>query len=146
MRFATSVVLAIVAYACGGSGDTPQQPAAQSESSTAAKPASATGGLTINLRTNPNPPKSGDNALEVAVTDATGAPVTDATVQVEFMMPAMPSMNMPAMRSNAALTHQGGGRYTGTGQLSMAGTWTTTVTVTRPGQEAVTRRQSINAN
>jgi hypothetical protein len=37
------------------------------------------------------------------------------------------------------------GCYSGRGQLSMTGTWTTTVTVTRPGQSPVTNRLSINA-
>ena len=134
MRLGIVLLLASMAVACGRSNDN------------AAPAASATtGGLNINLTTNPDPPKSGDNAIEVTVTDAKGAPVTDATVQTEFLMPAMPSMNMPAMRSSATLTHQGGGRYTGTGQLSMSGTWTTTITVTRGGQPLATKRLSINA-
>ena len=146
MRFATVLILALMASACGGSGTTQQQAPGQSEATTPPASSAATGGLNINFTTNPNPPKSGDNAIEVTVTDDKGAPVTDATVQAEFMMPPMPSMNMPAMRSNAALTHQGGGRYTGTGQLSMSGTWTTTLTVARQGQTPVTKRLSVNAN
>ena len=76
----------------------------------------------------------GDNQVEVVVTE-NGAPVTDATVEAVFSMPAMPSMNMPAMRSAAPLTHAGEGRYRGTGELSMGGTWNVTVTASRGGQE-----------
>ena len=64
-----------------------------------------------------------------------GAPVTDATVEAVFSMPAMPAMNMPAMRSAAPLTHAGEGRYRGTGELAMSGTWNVTVTAARGGQE-----------
>ena len=46
-------------------------------------------------------------------------------------MPAMPSMNMPAMRSDAPLSPQGGGVYRGTGQLSMSGTWNVDVAISR---------------
>jgi hypothetical protein len=49
-------------------------------------------------------------------------------------MPAMPTMNMPAMRSTVALLSAGGGVYRGTGEILMAGRWETTVTVTRQGQ------------
>jgi YtkA-like protein len=104
------------------------------------------GDLNIAFTSNPDPPKNGDNAIEVTVTDRGGAPVTDATVEAEFMMPAMPSMNMPAMRSAVTLGHQSAGRYTGTGQLSMAGTWTTTISVSRGGQRVATRRFSVVAN
>ena len=58
-------------------------------------------------------------------------------------MPAMPSMNMPEMRSTATLAPAGDGRYRGTGHLSMAGTWNVMVTVTRAGEELGTNRLSI---
>lgn len=57
----------------------------------------------------------------------------------------MPSMNMPAMRSNADLTHATGGRYRGTGQLSMGGTWNVTVTVSRGREELGTKSFSLIA-
>jgi hypothetical protein len=57
----------------------------------------------------------------------------------------MPSMNMPAMRSETALTHAGGGRYQGTGQLSMGGTWEVAITVRQGAQDLATRRTSVVA-
>ncbi len=53
---------------------------------------------------------------------------------LQFLMPAMPTMNMPAMRSEAKLAPAGGGVYRGNGQLMMAGRWDATVTVVRGGQ------------
>jgi hypothetical protein len=71
--------------------------------------------------------------------------VTDATVTTVFSMPAMPSMNMPAMRSTATLAHDAAGRYRGTGQLSMGGTWNVTVTVSRGPDELGRKTFSIIA-
>ena len=92
-------------------------------------------GVAIAFRSEPDPPAAGENTFEVLVTQPDGSPVTDATVETVFSMPAMPSMNMPAMRSTSALTHEGSGRYSGSGQLSMAGTWNVIVTATRGGEE-----------
>ena len=44
----------------------------------------------IALRTTPDPPKSGENNFEVAVKDASGKPIDDAEVLVQFFMAAMP--------------------------------------------------------
>lgn len=101
--------------------------------------------VAIEFRSEPDPPTSGDNIVEVVVTQPDGSPVTDATVEAVFLMPAMPSMNMPAMRSTAALPHGGAGRYRGTGQLSMSGTWNVTVTVARGAEELGRRSFSVIA-
>ena len=77
--------------------------------------------------------------------DATGKPVDDADVTVQFFMPAMPTMNMPAMRSEAKLSPAGGGVYRGSGQMMMAGRWDTTVTVTRGGQRLGTKQLPVVA-
>jgi nitrogen fixation protein FixH len=93
----------------------------------------------------PNPPASGDNAFEVTVKQPDGSPVTDATVAAVFSMPAMPSMNMPAMRTDVPLTHAGGGTYRGAGNLAMSGTWNVAITVTRDGASIGTRKFSVIA-
>jgi RND family efflux transporter MFP subunit len=90
--------------------------------------------LDISFRSDPDPPRRGENALEVAVLDPSGQPLTDATVSVLFYMAAMPTMNMPAMQSNATLAHQGGGVYRGEGDVLTAGRWDVTVQVDRNGQ------------
>ena len=101
-------------------------------------------GMDIRFRFESAPPTSGDNLFEVTVRKD-GAPVADAAVTAVFSMPAMPSMNMPEMRSTATLTPAGNGRYRGAGRLSMAGTWNVRVTVVRDSQVLGTRSLSIVA-
>jgi len=64
---------------------------------------------------------------------------------VQFFMPAMPTMNMPAMRSEAKLAPAGGGVYRGNGQVMAAGRWDATVIVTRSGQRLGTRQLPVVA-
>lgn len=103
-------------------------PAATDETSTAAR-------LTISFRSQPEPPKAGDNTFEVTVKDTEGRPIPDADVSVTFFMAAMPTMNMPAMRSEAKLAGIGNGVYRGVGQILSRGRWDVTVTVARGGQQ-----------
>ena len=105
----------------------------------------ATGQMTVTFASEPDPPKAGDNAFLVTVKQPDGTPITDGTVTAVFLMPAMPSMNMPPMESSAVLVHDAGGRYSGTGELSMGGTWNVTVSVSRGGQELGSARFSIVA-
>jgi nitrogen fixation protein FixH len=130
--------LIVTAVACTGNRDS-SGPATASQTVTSAE------GFNIRYQNTPDPPESGSNAIEVIVTDRNGAPVTDATVTAVFSMPAMPAMNMPAMRSDAPLTHAGNGTYRGTGQLSMAGTWNVNVTVSRGTETLGTSRFSVVA-
>ena len=76
---------------------------------------------------------------------ADGTPVTDAEVAVVFFMAAMPTMNMPAMRNEARLTHAGNGVYRGTGQVMMAGRWDVTVNVQRNGLPIGSQQTSVVA-
>jgi RND family efflux transporter MFP subunit len=99
-----------------------------------AAPAPGATGLDISFRSEPDPPKTGEALFEVAVKDAKGQPVTDADVAVQLFMPAMPTMNMPAMRNETKLPHAGGGVYRGPGQVMMAGRWDVTVSVSKSGQ------------
>jgi RND family efflux transporter MFP subunit len=98
----------------------------------------------IAFRTTPSPPRTGENTFEVRITDAGGRAVTGAEVKVVLYMPPMPSMNMPAMTSEARLAHAGGGVYRGQGLVSMAGRWDVTVTATR-GAERFTRQTTVVA-
>ena len=130
---AMAIAAVVVAVGCGSGQPEPDS------SSTA--PAS---GLDITLRTTPDPVRMGDNTLEVTVRED-GQPVTDASVSAEFYMAAMPSMNMPEMRSKADLSHAGNGMYRGQGQVSMAGNWDVTITVMRGGQQIGSRKIAVTA-
>jgi Cu(I)/Ag(I) efflux system membrane fusion protein len=116
----------------------------QAPASAAPAPQAASS-VDIAFRSQPDPPRSGDNVLEVTVRDAAGQPVADGEVTVTFFMAAMPSMNMPAMKNDAKLPHVGGGVYRGTGQIMMDGRWDVTVTVTRGGQRIGSRTLMVMA-
>jgi len=90
--------------------------------------------LQIEYRGSPSPPREGSNDAEVTVKQPDGKPVTNGTVIVTHYMAAMPSMNMPEMRSAFTLEHEGKGRYAGQTRFSMGGTWLITVTVSQNGQ------------
>jgi len=137
-RCVAVVALIVATLACTGNGDS-RAPA------TVAQTVTSSEGLNIRFQSRPDPPESGANTIEVSVSDRNGTPVTDATVTAVFSMPAMPAMNMPAMRSDAPLTHAGNGTYRGTGQLSMGGTWNVNVTVSRGAETLGTGRFSIVA-
>jgi membrane fusion protein, copper/silver efflux system len=106
-----------------------------------------TGGPTLGIvfRTQPDPPNTGESLFEVAVKDASGQPVTDAEVSVQLFMPAMPTMNMPAMRNETKLPHVGGGVYRGPGQVMMAGRWDVTVIVAKGGQQLGRKQLTVAA-
>jgi Cu(I)/Ag(I) efflux system membrane fusion protein/cobalt-zinc-cadmium efflux system membrane fusion protein len=111
----------------------------------AGRDAAAQPGLAIDFRTDPDPPSHGDNMLIAVVRDASGTPVTDAQVSVRFYMAPMPSMNMPAMRSDAVLLGGDNGEYHGHANISMAGRWDVTVTVTRNGQRLGAKSLGVTA-
>lgn len=137
-----AVIVAMgISAGCGnGSG----QPAPESAPAASAPAGGAQTGMDITLRTSPDPVRTGDNTFEVMVMQDR-KPVTDATVSTEFYMPAMPSMNMPEMRTKTDLTHAGNGMYRGKGQVTMAGDWDVTVTVMRGGQEIGRRTVKLTA-
>jgi Cu(I)/Ag(I) efflux system membrane fusion protein len=101
--------------------------------------------LDITFRSQPDPPKMGDNQLEVIVKDASGKPIEDGEVSVQFFMAAMPTMNMPAMRNEVKLASAGGGAYRGMGQVMMAGRWDATVTVMRGGRPVGSKQLTVVA-
>lgn len=102
-------------------------------------------GLDIAFRSQPDPPKTGQNTFEVTVKGPDGKPITDAVVSVAFYMAAMPSMNMPEMRNSVTLKHDAEGRYRGTGNVAMGGRWDVTVAVKRGGKAIGSRKLTVTA-
>ena len=133
---AVFVLFAVLASSCGGT---------QSASSSSSVQTGKAGDMTVTFLSAPDPPTSGDNSFLVTVKQPDGTPVTDGQVKAVFSMPAMPSMNMPAMRSEAALSPQGSGVYRGNGQLGMGGTWNVEIAVSRNGQDVGTAKFSVVA-
>ena len=101
--------------------------------------------IDISFRPQPDPPRTGENTFEVVVRDPAGQPISDADVSVTFFMAAMPTMNMPAMRSSAKLPPAGGGIYRGSNQVMTAGRWDVTVDVSRGGQRLGSRQFAVVA-
>jgi Cu(I)/Ag(I) efflux system membrane protein CusA/SilA len=132
---AALVLFAVLASACGG---------AQGTTSSTAQTGKA-GDMTVTFASEPDPPTSGDIGIVVTVKQPDGSAFADGAVKAVFSMPAMPSMNMPAMRAEAPLEAQGAGVYRGTGQLSMSGTWNVDISVSRNGQDVGTAKFSVVA-
>jgi len=139
-RSAGVVAALMLVIGCGGGGEPAAAPNGQ-----VLAPAGGSDGVVVTFGTEPNPPAKGDNRLVVTVAKPDGSAVTDGSVTAVFLMPAMPSMNMPAMRSETVLTHAGEGRYQGTGQLPMGGTWEVAISIRQGTEEVATRRTSIVA-
>jgi len=57
------------------------------------------GEYNVTITLDKNPPVAGENQMTIMLKDSSGKEVTDATVKVEYTMPAMPGM--PAMNYTA---------------------------------------------
>jgi uncharacterized GH25 family protein len=98
----------------------------------------------ITFKSNPETPKAGENTFEVTLMQD-GKPMDDAQVSVEFLMAAMPQMNMTEMRNKVDLKGTGNGTYRGTGQVMMAGNWDVTVMAVRNGREIGVKKLTVTA-
>lgn len=99
---------------------------AETKVAQAVGPAPAAGNLQINLSSNPVKLSSGNARLRIEVKDATGAPVSDAKVEVSAGMSGM------AVPKTAARAAREAGMYEATLKLGMAGGWTVEVTAAQP--------------
>jgi hypothetical protein len=94
------------------------------------------GGYTVEVKLDKNPPITGPNKMEISIKDDKGGNVTDATVVVEYVMPAMPGM--PAMNYKAK-TELSGSRYLANVNFSMSGAWAVNIKITRAGKTQVVK-------
>ncbi len=99
----------------------------------------------IELTTEPDPPRKGDNLFRVKLTGKDGTPISGARVTVTFFMPAMPSMGMAAMKTTVELTDKSNGTYEGRGNLGSGGTWQVTLMAQKDGQTIAQRRLNVTA-
>jgi RND family efflux transporter MFP subunit len=101
----------------------------------------------IDFHAEPDPLKAGeDNQFRVNLTDAQGKPIGDASVNVKLIMPAMPAMNMPEMKSSIDLPWIAGQQiYTGKSQPPTAGTWTVYVEARKNGAVIATFHTHLSA-
>ncbi len=110
-----------------------------------AQPAAVPAQGSVELSTDPSPPRKGRNKLRVSLRAANGSPVEGAQVVVNFFMAAMPAMGMAEMNVSSSLREQDAGSYTGEIELGSGGTWQVTVTASRGGQPMLTKRFSLSA-
>jgi RND family efflux transporter MFP subunit len=101
--------------------------------------------VSIELTTDPAPPRKGSNAIRVKLGEAGGAPISGAEVSVTFYMPAMPAMGMAAMHTPVTLSDKGNGLYEASTQLDSGGTWQVTVVAKKNGQTVASKQLSVNA-
>lgn len=80
--------------------------------------------VTIKVDTNPSPAMTGDIELMFTITDASGAPIEGAKVDISADHTDMMGMGM-----SGAATDQGGGQYSIKAGFSMSGNWKLTVYV-----------------
>jgi nitrogen fixation protein FixH len=131
VKFVTGIVVLLTTAAFAQTGQPP--------------PAKAAAPM-ITFTTQPTPAKGGaDNLFEVSVKDVKGQPVSDADVSVTLVMPAMPAMNMAEMRNVVTLKSAGTGKYSGKGQVMMAGTWNVTVTAKKAGKPIGEKKTTLLA-
>jgi len=86
------------------------------------------GEYNVTVTLDKNPPAAGENQMTIVVKDTSGNAVTDAAINVEYTMPAMPGM--PAMHYTAEPMVRGTAYHT-TLNLSMSGAWNIAVKITR---------------
>jgi hypothetical protein len=87
-------------------------------------------GLNLSATVSPNPPIVGDNTLDIAVTDASGKPVTGLKLTTSV---AMTSMDMGTERPKVVEGQEG--HYTTAVNFSMKGPWRVTLTASAPGNQ-----------
>lgn len=99
----------------------------------------------LTFAVDPNPPKGAADAMfHITLTGVDGKSIPDAKVQVTLVMPAMPSMGMPEMRTTYDVPWTAG-MYMGKGNIPMAGPWNVTVEATRNGERIATYRTRFTA-
>jgi hypothetical protein len=86
------------------------------------------GEYNVTITLDKNPPVAGENQMTIMIKDASGKAVTDAIINVEYTMPAMPGM--PAMHYTTEAEVKGNAYHT-TLNLSMSGAWNVAVKITR---------------
>jgi hypothetical protein len=96
------------------------------------------GEYTVLVTIDKNPPVTGKNNVAVGIKDAAGKDVTDATVAIDYGMPAMPGMPAMNYKAGASLKDK---RYVATLDFSMSGPWSVAVKITRGG-----KTQSVKLN
>ena len=100
--------------------------------------AADTSDIDVALTLEPSPPVVGDANVALKMTDATGTPVSGATVKIEG------NMNHAGMKpSFANLSETEPGNYAGTLDFTMGGDWFILVTASTPEGKQIERKIDV---
>ncbi len=100
------------------------------------------GEFAVLARMGSNPPRLGDNTLEISLQDGAGRPLTSPTILVNYYMPPMPRMVPMNYRKEAKLKKD---RYVLKMDFIMAGPWIIAIKITS-GDKTVTAKFNIDVN
>jgi membrane fusion protein, copper/silver efflux system len=119
----------------------------QAALSSTANPSANASQAKIVFHANPESLKAGEDAqFQVSLTDGNAKPIADAKVTLSLVMPAMPSMGMPEMKSTFDLPWTAGSQmYAGKGQAPMAGSWNVLIEARRNGAVIATFHTHLSA-
>ena len=95
-----------------------------------------TGDYIVQINIDKNTPVTGINKMAVAIKDAAGKTVTDATVSIDYGMPAMPGMGAMNYKTTAGLK---GDHYLATINFAMAGPSFINIKITRGGKSQLVK-------
>jgi hypothetical protein len=109
------------------------------------KPSGTSAKAKIELTAVPSPAQKGSNTARIKLTDPEGKPIAGADVTVTFFMAAMPSMNMPEMKTVIKSIDKGAGMYEGEGALGSGGMWQVTVTAKQNGETLAIKKLTVKA-
>jgi YtkA-like len=99
----------------------------------------------ITFRTEPSPAKgSAENTFHVSVTDSAGKSISDATVKITLVMPAMPEMGMAEMKVTPTVSWNGSD-YSGKANIPSAGLWNVTVQVLKQDRVVASKKIQLAA-
>jgi len=101
--------------------------------------------VSVELTTDPSPPRKGKNRLQVKLTAPDGKPLSGARVTVRFFMAGMPEMGMAEMNVTVQLSDQGNGTHAGEVELGSGGTWQVTIIADQGGKTVLTKRVNLAA-
>ncbi len=94
------------------------------------------GDYTVQIKIDKNPPVTGENKMDITIKDTAGKNVTDATVAVDYGMPAMPGMGAMNYKTTAGLK---GESYLATITFSMPGPSFINIKITRGGKSQLVK-------
>ena len=99
----------------------------------------------ISFRTDPSPAKgSAQNTFHVSVADSAGKSISDATVKIALVMPAMPEMGMAEMKV-APTVAWNGSDYSGKANIPSAGPWKVTIQVMKQDRVIASEKTTFMA-